>query len=101
MTPGIQVKVVNSHWATSEYVPVNLDRRVDFPTEGNPTKPILASPFLATSNPSPPPPPFLEIASNCSLFSLAIFAFRSPMCPSVALFFYVLKISASIRAIFS
>jgi len=29
---------------------------VDFPTDGYPINPILASPVLATSNPYPPPP---------------------------------------------
>ena len=34
-----------------------LDRNVDFPTEGNPTKAIRASPLLLTSKPAPPPEP--------------------------------------------
>ena len=77
-TPGIHVRVVNSQAATSEKVPVNLVNKVDFPTEGKPTNPILASPFLATSKPSPPPPLDLAILSNNSLLSLAILAFKSP-----------------------
>jgi len=55
MTPGIQVKVVNSYPATFEKVPVNLVKSVDFPTDGNPTSPTLASPDFDTSNPSPAP----------------------------------------------
>lgn len=49
--------VVNSYSATSENTPVNFVNRVDFPTDGYPIKPILASPVLATSNPPYPPPP--------------------------------------------
>lgn len=60
ITPGTQVRVVNSYAATFENVPVSLVKSVDFPTEGKPTIPILESPDLATSKPSPPPPPFLD-----------------------------------------
>jgi hypothetical protein len=42
MTPGIQVKVVNSYAATLDSVPVNLVSKVDFPTDGKPTSPTLA-----------------------------------------------------------
>lgn len=52
ITPGIQVNVVNSYAAIFENVPVNLVKRVDFPTEGNPIIPTLASPLFETSNPS-------------------------------------------------
>ena len=37
---------------TSEKVPVSLFSRVDFPTDGKPTRPTLASPTLLTSNPA-------------------------------------------------
>ena len=53
MTPGIQVKVVNSYEATFEKVPVIFVKSVDFPTDGNPTSPTLASPDFETSKPSP------------------------------------------------
>lgn len=56
MTPGIQVRVVNSYDATFEKVPVNFVNKVDFPTEGKPTNPTRASPDLETSKPSPAPP---------------------------------------------
>jgi len=69
--PGIHVKVVNSYAATFDSVLVNLHKRVDFPTEGNPINPTLASPDLETSKPSPPPP-FLPLApSICSRLSYA------------------------------
>lgn len=42
--------------ATSLRVFVILDRKVDFPTEGKPTRDIRASPDLLTSKPEPPPP---------------------------------------------
>lgn len=51
MQPGTVVRVVNSYAATSEYTPAKLLRSVDFPTDGNPTKPTLASPVFATSKP--------------------------------------------------
>lgn len=60
---------------TSEKVPVNLLRSVDFPTEGNPTRPTRASPLFVTSNPSPAAPPPLEDGVKSSLLSLASFAF--------------------------
>ena len=56
-TPGIAVRVVKEYAATSLLVLVILERKVDFPTEGNPTKAIRASPLLLTSNPLPPPDP--------------------------------------------
>lgn len=34
-----------------------LERKVDFPTEGKPTKAMRASPDFETSKPAPPPPP--------------------------------------------
>ena len=51
MQPGTVVSVVNSYAATSEYTPAKLESSVDFPTDGNPTNPIRASPVLATSKP--------------------------------------------------
>lgn len=39
------------HVLTSDIVPVSLVNRVLLPTEGNPTRPTLASPTLLTSNP--------------------------------------------------
>lgn len=42
-TPGIAVRVVKEYAATSDFVFVIFDRRVDFPTEGNPTSAIRAS----------------------------------------------------------
>jgi len=61
-----------------ENVPVSFVRSVDFPTEGNPIIPTLASPLLETSNPSYVPPPFLLAESINSLFNLASLAFNSP-----------------------
>jgi len=50
---------------------------VDFPTEGNPIIPTLASPDFDTSNPSPVT--FLPPAGSInSLFSLASLAFKRP-----------------------
>jgi len=73
---------------------------VDLPTDGNPTIPILASPDLETSNPSPTGPALdLEPSTN-SLLSLASLAFNVPRWYDVALFFYVLAISCSISLIF-
>ncbi len=53
MTPGMQVRVVNSYAATALSVLVIFPRSVDLPTEGNPTKATRASPDFWTSNPSP------------------------------------------------
>src|SRR5947207_16472 len=55
-TPGMAVSVVNAYAATSDFVFVILERNVDFPTEGNPTSAIRASPDFDTSKPDPPPP---------------------------------------------
>ncbi len=51
------VRVVNEYAATSDLVFVIFERKVDFPTEGKPTRAIRASPDLETSNPAPPPEP--------------------------------------------
>lgn len=58
---------------------MTLVRRVDFPTEGNPIIPTLASPDFETSNPSYLAPPFLVAASINSLLSFASLALRRPM----------------------
>lgn len=59
---------------TSEKVPVNLFRSVDFPTDGKPTNPTLASPLLVTSKPSPAPPPPLVEGSRSSRRNFASLA---------------------------
>jgi len=84
------------HTIPSECCPVNLLIRVDFPTEGNPMNPTLATPVRATSKPasscqqvpkSPrlvclqPPPPPLEVGVRSSRLSFASFAFS---CPSLS-----------------
>lgn len=56
-TPGIAVSVVNAYAATSLFVFVTFDRKVDLPTLGKPTSAIRASPLLLTSKPDPPPDP--------------------------------------------
>lgn len=43
---------------------MTLDKKVDFPTEGKPTREIRASPLLLTSKPEPPPPPAPGPGSN-------------------------------------
>lgn len=63
-------------------------------------KPTEATPVLATSNPLPPPPPE-EDGVRSSLFSLASLAFNWPRWKDVALFFWVLAISASMSLILS
>lgn len=59
---------------TSEKVPVNLFRSVDFPTEGKPTRPTLESPLLVTSKPSPGPPAPFDEGARSSLRSFASLA---------------------------
>lgn len=77
--PGIHVKVVNSYAATLDIVPVNFVNNVDFPTEGNPIIPTLASPVLETSNPSPVPPLLPLAPSISSRFNFASFALSVPI----------------------
>ena len=48
------VRVVKEYAATSLFVFVILERKVDFPTEGKPTSAMRASPLLLTSKPLPP-----------------------------------------------
>ena len=77
----------------SECCPVNLLIKVDFPTEGNPMNPTLATPVRATSKPAvsrqqlddeiqlvgiQPPPPPLEVGVRSSRLSFASFAFNCP-----------------------
>ena len=45
------VSVVNEYAAISDLVLVILDRKVDFPTDGKPTRAMRASPDLDTSKP--------------------------------------------------
>lgn len=51
------VSVVKAYAATIDLVFVILERKVDFPTDGNPTRAIRASPFFWTSKPVPPADP--------------------------------------------
>lgn len=76
-TPGMAVRVVNAYEATSDFVLVTLDRNVDFPTDGKPTRDILASPLLLTSKPEPPPPPAPGPGSRSCARSRASFLFTS------------------------
>ena len=46
------VMIPNQRLPTSDMVPVSFVKRVLLPTEGNPTKPTLASPTLFTSKPA-------------------------------------------------
>jgi len=51
------VSVVNEYAATSDFVLVILERKVDLPTDGKPTSAMRASPDFDTSKPAPPPEP--------------------------------------------
>src|SRR5688572_4169437 len=73
---------------------------VDLPTEGRPTRPTVALPDFLTAKERPPPPP-IEACFSCEARRAAILALSFPMWNSVALFFWVLKISASISLIWS
>ena len=53
MTPGIHVSVVKWKLEVAETVSVILDKRLDFPTEGKPTRETRAFPYFCTANPSP------------------------------------------------
>jgi len=70
-TPGIAVRVVKAYAATAALVLVTFERNVDFPTDGNPTSAILASPDLDTSKPAPPPPPAPGPGSSSCALNLA------------------------------
>lgn len=61
------VRVVKEYAATSDLVFVILDRKVDFPTEGKPTRAIRASPDLLTSKPVPSDPAVFVGSSSCAL----------------------------------
>jgi hypothetical protein len=63
-TPGIAVRVVKEYAATSDFVLVIFERKVDFPTEGKPTRAIRASPDFDTSKPAPAPEPAPGAGSN-------------------------------------
>ena len=67
---------------------------VDLPTDGKPIIPTLASPDLETSNPYPACPFLPPVGSINYRFNLASLALRSPKWYAVALFFWVLSISA-------
>jgi len=73
--PSVYV-TCDKEFNTSEKVPVNLLSKVDFPTDGKPTKPTRASPLFVTSNPSPAPPPPFDEGSNSSLRSFASLAWH-------------------------
>src|SRR5215210_1526152 len=73
---------------------------VDLPTDGRPTRPTVALPDFLTANDRPPPPP-CDACFSCAARRAAILALSFPMWNSVALFFCVLKISASISLIWS
>lgn len=78
---------------------MSLVSSVDLPTEGNPIIPTRASPDFDTSNPYPVT--FLPPDGSINYrFSLASLAFSKPTWNDVALFFWVLSISAYISAIF-
>lgn len=106
MTPGMQVKVVNSYEAASLAVDVIKLRKVDYktpsiraclvhqkygttgvivtlPTEGNPIRATLASPDFITSKPSPLAPADFEGSRSWALY-LANLAFNKPRWYSVA-----------------
>src|ERR1041385_7993690 len=73
---------------------------VDLPTKGRPTRPTVALPDFLTANDRPAPPP-IDACFSCCARRAAILALSFPMWNSVALFFCVLKISASISLIWS
>jgi hypothetical protein len=80
------VSVVNAYAATSLFVLVILDRNVDLPTEGKPTRAMRASPLLLTSKPVPPPLPAPGPGSRSWARRRASLPLRRPRWYSVALF---------------
>jgi len=80
IVPGIHVNVVNSYAAASLRVPVKVVSKVLLPTDGKPTKPILVSPDLVTSNPLPasllpalfPPGPLTNSDRNFASLALSV-----------------------------
>ncbi len=73
MTPGIQVKVVNSYAADNEAVSVTELKSVDLPTDGKPIMHTLALPNRLTSKPYPLPS--LVLGSSNVVLNLASLAF--------------------------
>ena len=67
------VSVVKEYAATTDFVLVILLRKVDLPTEGNPTSAIRASPDFETSKPAPPAAPAPGPGSRSCARSLASF----------------------------
>ena len=53
--PGMQDRVVNSRSLISDLVDVSAHSRLDFPTDGKPTRETLAFPHFSTANPTLPP----------------------------------------------
>lgn len=76
-TPGIAVRVVKEYAATSDFVLVILERKVDLPTEGKPTSAIRASPDFDTSKPEPAPAPAPGPGSRSCALRRASFLFQS------------------------
>ena len=67
------VSVVKEYAATSLFVLVILDKKVDLPTDGKPTSAMRASPLLLTSKPDPPPEPAPGAGSRSCARSRASF----------------------------
>ena len=88
---------MNSYAAASDSVPVSIVSSDDLPTDGNPISATRPSPYFDTSKPSPAPP--LDAGACSSVRSLARRALSWPRWYSVALFFCVRAISASISLI--
>ena len=86
------VNVVNEYAAISDRVFVILVRRVDFPTEGKPTRDTRASPLLLTSKPDPPPEPDPGVGSSSCARRRASFLARSNQDDSAGAFFVELSI---------
>lgn len=70
------MRVVKEYAATSLFVLVIFDKNVDLPTDGNPTREILASPLLLTSKPAPPPEPAPPVGSRSCARNLASFLYN-------------------------
>ena len=81
------VSVVKEYAATSDLVFVILERRVDLPTDGNPTSAIRASPAFWTSKPVPAEEPEPAAGSRSCARRRASLPLRRPRWYSVALFF--------------
>lgn len=70
------VSVVKAYEATSLFVLVILDKNVDFPTDGKPTRATRASPLLETSKPVPPPELEPGVGSRSCALNLASFLWK-------------------------